>query len=158
MSDFRFVRAFKKNDAKLEQDAIDTWRHYGILPPNTMPEERAKELCVVAYAGEEVAGVSTLTIAAYAPLRKRFGFFRAFTVPKFGNQNVARNLAIECRLALNDWALENPDEQIAGMMAIFEARGAGSHPVDKSGLMLIGYNSEGAQMRVVWFDHVTIPV
>lgn len=158
MTDFRFVRAWKLNDPKLEQDAITVWRQHSILPSDATPESRAKELCVMAYAGDEVAGISTVVIGAYRPLRRRFGFFRAFTVPKFGRQNVARNLAIQCYETLKDWALENPSEDVAGLMAIFEEKGAGRHPVDASGLMHIGFTPNGNQIRVNWFDHVRIEV
>ena len=41
MTEFRFVRAWKLNDPKMEQDAIAVWRQHNILPLDATPEARA---------------------------------------------------------------------------------------------------------------------
>ncbi|MBI1261444.1 MAG: hypothetical protein GC184_06940 [Rhizobiales bacterium] len=158
MPEFTFFPVWRKNDSKVEADVKATWAKHNILPEGVDPEKRVKQLCVVAYEGDQVAGISTMDIAPYKPLRKRFGFFRAFTIPGFGNQDIARGLAVNCRDVLNQWSIDNPQEAVAGMMAVYQAKGMGRRPVGVSGLTLIGYTPEGYQVRVIWFDHVTIDV
>jgi len=156
MTDFRYVTAWKKNDPQVEKDVLATWRENKSLPGYATPEKRLAELCVIAYSGEEVAGISSIELAYYPPLKRRFGFFRAFTVPKFGRQDIARHLAVHCRDTIREWSIAHPEEQISGMMAFYQAKGMGRTPVGFSGLTLIGYSPEGYQVRLVWFDHIRI--
>lgn len=156
MTEFRFVTAWKKRDPKIEADVLAVWRAHNILPAHANVEERLKQLCVIAYAGEEVAGISSVEMAIYPPLRRVFGFFRAFTLPQFGRQDIARGLAVHCRDVLRDWSLAHPEREISGMMAIYQAQGMGRRPVGVSGLTLIGYTPEGYQVRLKWFDHIRL--
>lgn len=158
MTKFNYVTAWRKNDPKIERDVIDAWKANNILPKDVDPEKRVKEVCVVAYDGDKVAGISTIDINLYQPLRRRFGYFRAFTLPDYGRQDIARHMAVHCRDALSQWSRDNPKEDVAGMLAVYQAKGMGRTPVGFSGLTLIGYNSKNQQIRVVWFDHVTIDV
>lgn len=158
MSEIKYVKTWQKNDARIEQDVLQAWKDHNILPTGAAPLQRVKEVCVVAYDGDKIAGISTMELVEYPPLRQRFGFFRAFTLPDYGRQDIARHLAVHCRDVLCQWSLDHPRAKIAGMMAIYQAKGLGHKPVGFSGLTLIGYNSLGHQVRVIWFDHAEIEV
>ncbi|PKQ07476.1 MAG: hypothetical protein CVT72_03010 [Alphaproteobacteria bacterium HGW-Alphaproteobacteria-11] len=157
MINIRYVSGWRKRDPKIEADVIAVWRERGILPPDTAPEDRAKQICAVAYDGKKVCGISTVEIASYAPLRnKRFGFLRVFTLPDYSQQTVAIGLATECREILRAWSVANPGERLAGMAAVYQSPKLGHYPIGESGLTLIGYTREGYQMRVIWFNHLPL--
>ena len=157
MAKMKYVSGWRKNDAAMERDAIELWQAKGILPEGIAPEERAKEICCLAYDGKKLAGISTITVKPYKPLRnKRFGFLRVFTQPDYEGQEVAIGLAINCRNTLQAWSVANPDEKLAGMAAIYQSPKLGKYPVGKSGLTLIGYTPEGYQVVVVWFNHLPV--
>ena len=157
MNDIRYVSGWRQRDPKIEADVVAVWREQGILPPGTAPEERARQICAVAYDGNKVCGISTVEIAPYAPLRnKRFGFLRVFTLPDYSQQTVAIGLATECREILRAWSIANPAERLAGMAAVYQSPKLGHYPIGESGLTLIGYTREGYQMRVIWFNHLRL--
>ncbi|PKQ08048.1 MAG: hypothetical protein CVT73_07990 [Alphaproteobacteria bacterium HGW-Alphaproteobacteria-12] len=156
-TDIRYVPGWHKRDPKLERDAIALWKEFGALPENIAPEIRAREICCLAYDGDRLAGISTVDIKPCPPLRNRkFGFLRVFTRPDHEQQKIAIGLAIQCRAILEAWSLAQPGENLAGMAAIYQSAKLGRTPVGKSGLTLIGYTAEGHQLRVTWFNHVTL--
>lgn len=158
MTEFTYVTGWQKNDPGIEQDVFAAWKANNILPAGIDPKKRVKEVCVVAYHGDDIAGISTVEIGYYQPLRQVLAQFRAFTLPAYGRQEIARHLALHCRDTLCQWSLDHPEEKLAGMMAIYQASGMGHTPVGFSGLTLIGYTERNQQIRVVWFDHARIDV
>ena len=155
MSEAEYVVAWKKDDPQIAADAIAVWNSTNSLPADINPEDRAKELCALAYINGEVAGISTIAIRPYMPLgNRRFGFLRVFTLPRFEQQSIAIGLAITCRDALRQWSIDNPAEKLYGMAAIYQSDKLGHYPIGESGLMLIGYGPNKEQIRVVWFNHL----
>lgn len=157
MAKIRYVTGWRKNDEAMVRDAIELWQAHDILPRNVTPEKRAKEICCLAYDGKRLAGISTIDIKPYEPLRnKRFGFLRVFTQPDYEGQEIAVGLAKECRRVLEEWSIANPDEKLAGMAAIYQSPKLGKYPVGQSGLTLVGYTPEGHQVVVIWFNHLPV--
>lgn len=157
MGTITYVSGWRKGDAKLERDAIAAWAAHGAMPQGVAPEERAREICCLAYDGETLAAISTVEIKPCRPLRdRRFGYLRVFTLPEYEGREIAIGLAIHCRDALEAWAKDNPGERLCGMAAIYQSPKLGPTPVGKSGLTLIGYTPEGYQHRIVWFPHVLV--
>lgn len=155
MSEPEYTVAWKKNDPKLEADAIAVWKDHSSLPADVRPEDRAKELCTLAYVDGKVAGISTIAIQPYKPLgNRRFGFLRVFTLPQFEQQSIAIGLAISCREALRQWSVDHPAEKLYGMAAVYQSDKLGHYPIGESGLTLIGYGPNREQIRVVWFNHL----
>ena len=54
--DLEFRTAWQRQDLNLQETAIDFWSSLGILPTQVNAQDRAQELCVVAYADDLVAG------------------------------------------------------------------------------------------------------
>ncbi|MGV8995923.1 MAG: hypothetical protein ACOH12_03135 [Parvibaculaceae bacterium] len=153
-----FVPAWKKNDPKLEEDAINLWAQLKALTPDTKPEERAKSLAVVAYDGDEVAALSTLEVQYFEQLRQKFAFVRVLVAPSSRMQQMSTNMMRQTRAVIEAYALEQPEEQIAGMGAVFQHKGMGRTPIGAGGrTVLVGYTKRGYQLRVAWFDHFMVP-
>ncbi len=155
MGKIEFVSGWQKRDARLEQDAIAAWTAQGALPEDVNPQDRAREICSIAYDSDTLAAISTVDIRPCKPLRNRlFGYLRVFTLPQYEQQEIAIGLAIHCRDTLEQWSLENSDAKLCGMAAVYQSPKLGPTPVGKSGLTLIGYTPQGYQHRIVWFKHI----
>jgi GNAT superfamily N-acetyltransferase len=156
--EFTFATAWQKNDPKLEADALALWSALDALPANTTPEQRVKELAVLAYDGATLAGVSTLAIRHFDVLRQKFAFFREVVHPDYRRQSLGRFLTRETRRMIETWALENRDQNLAGMAAIYQAPGVGKRAISRQSRMaLIGYTEFNEQVRASWFDHFEVP-
>jgi hypothetical protein len=152
-----FVPAWKRNDDKIGNDAIQFWRDLGVLPAGVTPEQRVTELCAAAYAGDELIGVSTVSLGQLPPVRCRVGFFRCSVNPAQIHRRIAWRLVKYSRELLEQWSKTNPGEKVLGMAAVLENPNfdlLGTRPVWRgSDLTLIGYNQLGQQIRLAWFDH-----
>jgi hypothetical protein len=157
--DFGFdVRiAWRRDDPRIEADAIDFWRRNALLPDDVDPAARAKELTGVAYKNGRIVAVATATLAEIEALRARFAILRAATDADFRRSHAQRAMAVPIREAVRTWALANPEERVAGRIAFLDQGEWGDlvrQPVwPTSRLMLAGYDERGRQVRVDWFDH-----
>jgi hypothetical protein len=149
--------AWRLADPQLQQDAIDFWTRWNLLPANVWPPHRATELCVVAYVDGEVAAVSTAELAPLHQLRARFAMFRCAVAPPYRRGPVVAELAESSRLALMDWARAHPEERIKGMATVTETPGllkmkqTAIWRYKDLRLVLVGFTGEGHPIRVAWF-------
>jgi hypothetical protein len=60
-SEITYKVAWMKDNEKIVEDAIALWTEMGALQQQVNGKQRAKMLCVVAYDGEKLIGVSTTT-------------------------------------------------------------------------------------------------
>jgi hypothetical protein len=149
--------AWRRDDPRIEADAIDFWTRFRLLPPDVSPEQRAKELIAAAYRDGRLIAVSTATIEWFDHLRARFAVLRGATDPEHRRSRAQLALAVPSRRALERWALEHPEERLAGGLAFVETAEWGDFarlPVwPESDLAFIGYANDGRQIRLAWFDH-----
>lgn len=156
------VPAWKRNDDKISKDAIEFWQNLRVLPPGVTPEQRVSELCAVAYAGDKLIGISTVSLSQLAMVRCRVGFFRCSVNPAHIYRRMALRLTKYSRELLEQWSKSNPDEKVLGMATVLENPNfdlLGTRPVWRYGgadLTLIGYNELGQQVRLGWFDHARL--
>jgi hypothetical protein len=149
--------AWRRDDPQLQQDAIAFWAKWDLLPAGVWPAHRASELCVVAYAGDEVAAVSTAELAPIQQVRARFAMFRCAVAPPFRKGPVVAELAESSRLALMDWSRAHPQERVKGMATVTETPGlvkmkqTAVWRYKDLRLVLIGFTNEGHPIRVAWF-------
>lgn len=153
----RFVPAWKRNDPKLEADAVSMWQEMAALPANINLEQRAKELVVLAYIGERLVGVTTAEVQTHPPVRQRFAFGRILLRPEVGKAGIAVPMTIAMREELREWSKANLQEKVAGFAIAISAKGYGKTPVTAAGLMHAGYNADGQQVRLYWWDHYRLP-
>ena len=149
--------AWRRDDPRIEADAIAFWKRLDLLPHGESPEQRAKELIAAAYRGDRLVAVSTATIEWFAHLRARFAVIRGATDPEHRRARAQLALAVPSRNLLERWALDHPEEKLAGGIAFVDTAEWGEFakvPVwPESELTFIGHATDGRQVRVAWFDH-----
>jgi hypothetical protein len=152
--------AWRLDDPQIEADAIEFWTRLGLLPAAIPPEQRVKELVAAAYRGGRLIAVSTAAIEWFDHLRARFAVLRGATDPEHRRSRAQLALAVPSRQALERWALDHPEEKLAGGLAFVNAAEWGDFakmPVwPESELTFIGHASDGRQVRVAWFDHYRV--
>lgn len=155
--EFDFRPAWHLGDAMLESDAIAFWKRLGILPPDTSPEARAKELAVAAYKDGHLAGVMTATLQRVDFLRARFAMIRGMVDPAYRRSYAVSALGGITRDLIENWAEAHPEERVAGIGALIEAREFDAfqkRPVWlNTRLAVAGYMPDGRQIRIAWFEH-----
>jgi len=162
MSTFRYATAWRRNDPVLAAQAIAFWTN-SLRLPREMAEQRVPELCSMAYAGGELAGLSTVTFMDYPLFRSRFAFYRVAIAPEFRRQELAILLTRHTLTTMEGWSLEHPEEKLQGVAAIIEAKELGEkahNPVWSEyygNLNLAGFTQKGEQVRVAWFRHALLP-
>ena len=149
--------AWRRDDPQIEADAIEFWTRLELLPQGVPPEQRVKELIAAVYQGGKLISVATAAIEWFPHLRARFAVLRGATDPEHRRSGAQLALAVPVRRILEQWALEHPEEKLAGGLAfvrVEEWGGFAQIPVwPESELTLIGWASDGSQVRVAWFDH-----
>ncbi|MDO8290103.1 MAG: hypothetical protein Q7T44_12870 [Parvibaculum sp.] len=158
LSNIRYVSAWKRGDAALEGDAMAMWREMGVMPAGVRPEERLKELVVLAYKGARLVGITSAEVRPYAPLRQRFAFMRMLMRPEAQAAGLAVPLTVHLRETLRQWSFDHPQELLAGYGAVVTDKHYMAQPILPAGLTLVGYTPDGHQVRVFWWDHFRIPV
>jgi hypothetical protein len=161
VSEITFRAAWCRDDAALIRDAKAFWRSLGLAMSEEEADERARELCGVAYEGDKLIAVSTAMPYFYPRLRSRFAFYRSMVVPEFRRRNLASRLCVYSRDLLAGWSIEHPEEKLMGLLIAFESdefKGHRHAPVALQlglQLYLVGYKGNN-HIRVVWFDHATV--
>ena len=153
-----YVPAWRRDDRRLEADAIEMWSEMGALGSGINPQARAKELAALAYRNGRLIGITTAVLQTYESLRQRFAFMRILMRPSAAEAGVAAPLTVQFSETLRRWSKDNPQEQVAGYAALVGAGPYTPMPVLPAGLTLVGYTDEGHQVRVFWWDHFRIPV
>jgi GNAT superfamily N-acetyltransferase len=161
MPEITFRNAWRKSDAGLVRDAREFWLSLDVLSPEQI-DERASELCALAYSEGRIVGASTANVFAFPRLRARFAYYRTMIDPGFRRQRLASRLCVYSRDRLAEWGRENPEEKLKGLFIVLEAeefRGRQHVPLARQldlNLVLVGYTPKGYQMRVVWFPDATV--
>jgi len=153
-----FRAAWQRRDPAIEADAVGLWKRLNALPVHVDMQQRASELCLAAYRGAELIGVSTAVVRELPALRNRFAFFRCIVDPQHRGFVVAGGLLENSFRLLSDWSHANRPARVMGMAAIQENRNI-RLPVVRGGgcrLALVGYTTAGAQIRVAWFSHAVV--
>jgi hypothetical protein len=154
MSDnFVFRDVWQQNDAKAEADVVALWQRLNILPAGVSPQARAKELCVAAYDGDQLAAVTTATIDTLQVVRTKMVFLRALVAPEYRSRKVVVPLTLETHEALSRYALAHPDQKLGGTVAIVTSNPGIYKPIGSAHMILIGYTARNEPVTVRWFDH-----
>jgi hypothetical protein len=161
MSEITFRAVWRRNDAEIVRDAKQFWRGLGLAMSEEEADERARELCAVAYEGDKLVAVSTAMPYFYPRLRSRLAFYRSMVAPEFRRRNLASRLCVYSRDLLAGWSIEHPEEKLMGLLIVFESdqfKGHRNAPVAVQlglQLYLVGYKGDD-HIRVVWFDYATV--
>ena len=149
--------AWRRDDPRIEADAIAMWTRLGVLPADVKQEERAKQIVAAAYRGERIAAVATAVAEQIGFLRARLFVLRGMTDPEFRRSHAQVALTLPVKAALEEWAAAHPEEKVAGVIGFVEPGLWGDlfhMPVAPPWpLTLVAYTHDGQQVRVAWFDH-----
>lgn len=154
---FEIRVGWRREDAKLEADAIALWKRTGILPADVAPEERARELVAGAYKGGRLISLCTAVVEHIPFLRARLIVLRSMTDPDQRRSNGQFALFSPVRKTLEEWALAHPEEKAAGAIGFVEPGAWGDFdrlpvwPIWP--LTVVAYTHDGKQVRACWFDH-----
>lgn len=144
-----------KNE-KVKKDALELWRSTGSLPEG-QEKDRLKSLCVVAYNGNELAGVSTIGIDYFNNVKANIAWFRCLVKDEYRRSGVATELAARCKGVMEEWSKTHPADKLHGFGTIVESPNLTSmtkRPIwPRTGMILVGHTQKGLQIRLVWFDH-----
>ena len=108
LEDLEFKIAWRKDDSQIREDALRVWRRMKAITPS-QEDERLNSLCVVAYDGEDLVGVSTVGITVYAPVRAKVAWFRCLVLPAYRKKGVATEFAVRCKDVLEEWSKNKPE-------------------------------------------------
>ena len=158
--DIIFRPAWCLDDDQIGHDARQLWALRNIS--HTLTAGRERELCAAAYSGDKLAAISTAR-QLYSPvMRNTFFGYRCLVAPDFRRQNLAWRITAYSIKLLQDWAVQNPEEKILGLLIYVETDkfDAGlRRPIRENfGLAMhfVGYNEDNQQMRVIWFDDIAL--
>jgi GNAT superfamily N-acetyltransferase len=151
---------WQATDTAAQVAAMKFWADNGLLAPNIDQAARVAQLCTMAYDGAEVVGVATARIRPLEMMNADFALFRCAVAPEHRRRGIATSLAVRSYGALETWALEHLDRNVQGMACVVlgaELQQKQTEPLwPRSGLNLAGYDANGAQLRVAWFEHVLV--
>lgn len=156
----RIDNAWMQNNKELERDAISLWQKRDVLPEGTAPQERVKELVCVAYVDDVIAGLLTASTGRYEPLKHSLAFIRIHIEKEYRLNYLQIRLATRADEILRDWSIARPDLGLAGTARVRQAEFQRDRltpavsPTNRS--VLVGYNKQGEQVRVKWFDHIRV--
>lgn len=156
-----FRAAWRQNDPVLERDAVAFWKQLNLLPSEASAEGRLKELCAVAYAGENAVAVSTAGIHHLTFLRSNMAMYRCAVSPSARSGQVATRITLFSRDVLEQWSLAHREEKLMGLGTVVQSRLLVENQCEAiwpdTKFVFVGYTPAGYQMRVLWFAHATAP-
>lgn len=161
MPDITFKFCWRQNDPAAIREARIFWQATQMLYPEEI-EERATQLCALAYSEGRVVAASTGHLFDFSRLRSRFVYYRTMVAADFRRQRLSARLCVYSRDMLAQWAHENPEEKIKGLFIVPQAeeyRTRLGPPIIRRRdleIVLVGYTPGGYQMRIVWFPDATV--
>lgn len=153
---FTLRPAWRRDDRKIEADAIAFWKRLKLLPPDVDPAMRAKELIAVVYKDDDIVGVHSATISYLEQVKSRLAMLRSAVDPACRRSRVSMALTLYSRALLETWSRDNPGERLGGLGAIIESRELaerGKEPYwPQTRFLLAGFLPDGRQLRISWFE------
>ncbi|VEU36866.1 unnamed protein product [Pseudo-nitzschia multistriata] len=161
--EIRYENVWQKMDGKARIGAKKLWDDtFGDAMPCKVKNERLGALCVVAFSGDEVVAVSTVVIEMNSSLYCKVGWLRCLVKEEFRRRGIFTEIMSRCKIALEEWAIENPLAGLLAMGVMLELKFDGKNlnnkdPVwPKTGLTLVGYTQRGVQIRIAWLKQARV--
>lgn len=151
--DIEFRDVWQKNDPKVEIEVMAFWEKYKALPPNTDPKSRLKELCIIAYRGDEIVSVSTVKFDILQTVRQKMCFFRVFVSREHRSKKLVLPMTYAVHHAMERYALAHPELRLGGLAAVVTAEQGIYKPISSAETFLIGYTRDNQPVLIRWFDH-----
>jgi len=152
--------AWRLADPRIERDAELFWQRERLLPAKADVTARLADVCMAAYDGDSLVGLTEARVRPIDFLRCKLAMFRCAVAREARVRKIASRLTVESRDLIEAWSRENPGEEVLGLGCVVQSRKLAENdrwavwPDTK--LAFIGYTAEGYQMRVYWFAHAKI--
>eukprot|EP00536_Pseudo-nitzschia_multiseries_P010264 jgi/Psemu1/307159/fgenesh1_kg.307_\ len=161
--EIRYENVWKKMDGRARIGAKKMWDDlFGDEMPCAVKNERLDFLCVVAYSGDEVVAISTVIPRMSNIIFCNVGWFRCLVREEYRRKGIFTQMLLRAKKALEEWSSENPLEGVLALGAMLEIPFEGKNMSNKnpvwseSGLTLVGYSSQGIQIRIAWLKDVRV--
>ena len=114
--------AWRRKDPVIERDAKLFWRAEQLLRATADLEARVAELCLAAYDGDTLIGLTTARVRYIGFLGVKLAMLRVAVASDKRKYRVASILQPESRELLEQWSAANPAEEVLGMGTVVQAR------------------------------------
>ena len=131
----------------------------GALRNNNMGKQRSKMLCVVAYDGDKIIAVSTVSVYVQPNVYVKAANFRCLVRPEYRKRKIATELALRCAMTTEEWSKENPDFKVMCFAIRVETQillQKCRQPVWADKMVFVGYSEQGMPLYVYWYKHACI--
>jgi hypothetical protein len=151
---------WKSADATIQRDVLKFWREENLIPEIADAARRLKNICVVAYDHTRIVAVLEARVRRLEVVRSTIAMLALAAKSEVRTEKLVNDIIVLGRDLLENWSLENPQEEVMGIGRIVPSRNADERkriPIwEPSKLTLIGFTPTGAQIRVAWFKHATV--
>lgn len=155
-SEITYKIAWQKNNEKISKDACALWMESGAMKQPEAGIARAKLLCVVAYDGDKLVAVSTITVGVQQQVYAKVCHFMCIVRPEYRRRHIATELAMRCLVVTEGWSKANPTYKILAFVIQVQTQDLVMKcykPVWNNKINFIGYSQEGAPLYLRWFRH-----
>lgn len=155
-SGITYETAWQKKDEKIMKDACAIWVEMGVIKDPAQGMQRAQVLCVVAYDGDKMVGISTIEVKVHEQVHAKACHFMCVVRPDYRRRHIATELAERCNVVTEEWSKENPSFQVLAFSIRVQSPNLvmkALKPVWNNKLIFIGYSQEGLPYYLRWFKH-----
>ena len=150
------IEPFAEQAEVTEADILDLWRREDVLPAAAEAEKRVHEVHLVAlHDTDGLIGLSSAYLRRNEQLQLDLWYYRAFVAGAHRGSNVAVNLAVTGREALEERYVSGRDVRGRGLVYAVENEGLKRHADQAlwlpTGLSFIGVNAKDDHVRVRYF-------
>ena len=110
----------------------------------------------LAYDGEKLVAVSTITPGQLQQVSAKVGYFRCVVRPEYRRRHIATELANRCLVVTEEWSKEHQDLKVMAFVIRVETPNLlmkTYKPVWNNKLTFIGYSGDGLPLYLRWFKH-----
>lgn len=152
-----YRNVWKRVDAAVIRDADALGAR--VTPPGKEVRTNfwSKDLCVVAYDGEDAVALAPGEIRYADRLKANMAFLRVFVAPSHRQRGIVVPLCMKAHEVMRRYSLDTPHRRIGGTMGFVTVKGVMDEPVTKAFMHFIGYTPQDAPLLVRWFEHYTLP-
>lgn len=154
-----YILVYEKHNKKIDDEILSFWESEKALqnPDNFILKKRLSDIIYIVKIDNKIAAICSCDLIFVSQLNGKFLYYRSFVGIKYRNKDIAENLLQETYNYFNSIGAFNLKD-IKGIYIIFENELLNKyvrtyyHPL---GGTLIGFEENGNQIRVKYFDKAT---
>eukprot|EP00536_Pseudo-nitzschia_multiseries_P008946 jgi/Psemu1/297096/fgenesh1_pm.238_\ len=154
----KYKLAWAQSNEKITKDACELWKELGMMSEVAQGLQRAKHLCIVAYDGDLLVAVSTVTLAMQEQVYAKAAYFRCLVRPKYRRRHIATELATRALVSMEQWSAQFPEHKVLAFAIRVETQDLVLkcyQPVWNNKVNFIGYSQDGFPVYLRWFRHAS---